>query len=130
MANKIMIVDDDVDMVDATKMVLEMEGYEVVTAHDGDEALQKVEAEMPDLILLDRYMPGKTGVEVCKILKGRAKTKNIPVLIFTASGSDLPDLVVQAGADGYFLKPFAPEDLLAEVKKRLEQARTRKSTNR
>jgi len=87
-------------------------------------------AEMPDLILLDRYMPGKTGVEVCKILKGRAKTKNIPVLIFTASGSDLPDLVVQAGADGYFLKPFAPEDLLAEVKKRLEQARTRKSTNR
>ena len=129
MANKIMVVDDDVDMVGATKMVLEMEGYQVVTAYGGEEALRKVEAEMPHLILLDRMMPGKTGVEVCEILKSNAATKHIPVLIFTASGTDIADLVAQAKADGYFLKPFAPEDLLAEVKKRLEQAKTRKSTN-
>ena len=129
MANKIMVVDDDVDMVGATKMVLEMEGYQVVVAYDGEEALRKVEAEMPHLILLDKMMPGKTGVEVCKILKSNTKTKHIPVLIFTASGTDIKDLVAQAKADGYFLKPFAPEDLLAEVKKRLEQARTGKSSN-
>ena len=84
---------------------------------------------MPHIILLDRQMPGKTGVEVCEILKSNPATKHIPVLIFTASGTAIKDIVAQCKADGYFLKPFAPEDLLAEVKKRLEQART-KSTNK
>ena len=127
MPGRIMVVDDERDMVDAVKMVLEMEGYEVVVAYDGDEALQKVDAEMPDLILLDQMMPGKSGIEVCKILKSQAKTKHIPVLIFTASGLDIDDLVAEAQADGYFRKPFAPEDLLAEVRKRLDDARARKS---
>jgi len=125
LANKIMVVDDEVDMVNATKMVLEIEGYEVVVAYDGEEALRKAETEMPHLILLDKKMPGKTGEEVCKILKSNTKTKHIPVLIFTASGTDIKDLVAQVKADGYILKPFAPEDLLLEVKKHLEQARTR-----
>jgi DNA-binding response OmpR family regulator len=120
-----MVVDDEVDMVNATKMVLEIEGYEVVVAYDGEEALRKAETEMPHLILLDKKMPGKTGEEVCKILKSNTKTKHIPVLIFTASGTDIKDLVAQVKADGYILKPFAPEDLLLEVKKHLEQARTR-----
>ena len=127
MPGKILVVDDEKDMVDATKMILEMEGYEVVVAYDGDEALQKVDAEMPDLILLDQMMPGKSGIEVCKILKSQAKTKHIPVLIFTASGRNIDDLVVEAQADGCFLKPFAPDDLLAEVRKRLDDARARKS---
>jgi DNA-binding response OmpR family regulator len=124
-----MIVDDEADMVDAARMVLEMEGYEVVTAYGGEEALQKAESELPDLILLDQAMPGKTGVEVCRILKVNSKTKNIPVLIFTASGVDFESLVVEAGADGYFRKPFAPEDLVREVKKHLDQARARKSSD-
>jgi DNA-binding response OmpR family regulator len=127
---KIMVVDDERDMAEAAKMVLEMEGYEVVIAYDGEEALRKVEAEQPDLVFLDKQMPGKTGVEVCNILKSSAKTKHIPVLIFTASGVNIDDLVAQAGADGYFRKPFAPEDLLAEVKTRLNQARAGKSSNR
>jgi DNA-binding response OmpR family regulator len=122
-----MVVDDEKDMVDATKMVLEMEGYEVVVAYDGDEALQKAEAEMPDLIFLDKVMPGKSGIEVCKILKSQAKTKHIPVLIFTASGADIDDVVAEAQADGYFRKPFAPEDLLIEVRKRVDDVSARKS---
>lgn len=128
--DKIMIVDDQRDMAEAAKMVLDMEGYDVVVAYDGEEALRKAEAELPDLIFLDVQMPGKSGLEVCKILKSNAKTKVIPVLIFTASGQNIEDLVAQAGADGYFRKPFAPEDLVAEVKKRLDQARARKSSNR
>jgi DNA-binding response OmpR family regulator len=90
-------------------------------------ALEKADSEMPDLILLDVVMPGKNGIEICKILKGNAKTKHIPVLIFTASGRDVEDLVAQAGADGYFPKLFNPEDLLAEVKKRLDQVKASKS---
>lgn len=129
MAGKVMIVDDEADMVDAARMVLEMDGYEVVPAYCGEEALQKVENELPDLILLDQAMPDKTGVEVCRILKANSKTKNIPVLMFTASGTDFESIVVEAGADGYFRKPFAPEELLAEVEKYLGQARARKPSN-
>jgi hypothetical protein len=72
-------------------------------------------------------MPGKTGLEVCKILKGNAKTRHISVVMFTALGRDVDrKLGAQAGADGYFTKPFAPEALIAEVKKHLNQARTEK----
>ncbi len=129
MSNKIMVVDDNVDMAEAAKMVLEMEGYKAIVAYDGEEALEKAEAELPDLVFLDIKMPGKTGVEVCKILKGNGRTKHITVIIFTASGADIEGLVAQAGADGYFRKPFVPEDLVAEVKKRLDQARARKPSN-
>jgi CheY-like chemotaxis protein len=125
-----MVVDDKKDMADAAKMVLDMEGYEVLVAYDGEEALRKAEAELPDLIFLDMQMPGKTGLEVCKILKSSAKTRQITVLLFTASGLKVEDLVVQAGADGFFRKPFAPEDLVAEVKKRLDQARAKKAADR
>ena len=130
MPDKIMVVDDKKDMADAAKMVLDMEGYEVLVAYDGEEALRKAEAELPDLIFLDMQMPGKTGLEVCKILKSSAKTRQITVLLFTASGLKVEDLVVQAGADGFFRKPFAPEDLVAEVKKRLDQARAKKAADR
>ena len=130
MPDRIMIVDDEMQMVEAAKMVLEGEGYEVISASNGDETLQKVDGEMPDLILLDMMMPGKSGLEVCKILKSSAKTRQITVLLFTASGLKVEDLVVQAGADGFFRKPFAPEDLVAEVKKRLDQARAKKAADR
>ncbi len=121
-----MIVDDKRDMAEAARMVLDMEGYEVLVAYDGEETIRRAEAELPDLIFLDMHMPGKSGVEVCRILKSNTKTGLIPVLLFTASGVNIDDLVVQAGADGFFRKPFAPEDLVAEVKKRLEQSRAKK----
>jgi DNA-binding response OmpR family regulator len=127
LADVILIADDEADIVSTTKMILEAEGYRVVTASTGEMALEKADSEMPDLILLDVVMPGKNGIEICKILKGNAKTKHIPVLIFTASGRDVEDLVAQAGADGYFPKLFNPEDLLAEVKKRLDQVKASKS---
>ncbi len=122
-----MVVDDETLMVEAAKMVLENGRYEVISAFNGDEALQKADVEMPDLVFLDLMMPGKSGLETCRILKGQAKTKHIPVVMFTALGRDIDrKLAVDAGAQGYFTKPFAPEALLAEVRKHLDQERPQK----
>lgn len=120
-------MDDEPDILNLATMALEGEGYIVIKASNGDEALQKVETVMPDFILLDVVMPGKSGLEVCKILKSQVKTKHVPVVMFTALGRDVDrKLGAQAGADGHFIKPFAPESLLAEVKKHLHQGRAEK----
>lgn len=127
MVYRILVVDDEPDIVNLAKMILEGEKYQVVTASDGEGALQKAKAEMPDLILLDVVMRGKSGFEVCKILKSQAETRHVPVVMFTALGQDVDrKLSTQAGADSHFVKPFTPDDLLAEVKRQLDQARREK----
>ena len=89
MADKILIVDDEPDVVNLAKRILEREKYHVITASEGDEALEKARVEMPDLILLDIVMRGKDGYEVCKILKSHAATRHIPVVMFTVLGHDI-----------------------------------------
>ena len=127
MPDKILVVDDEPDMVDLAKMILTGEGYTVVGAFTGGECLEKVDVEVPDLIFLDVVMPGKSGLEVCKMLKSQSKTKHIPVVLFTALGRDVDrKLGAEAGADGHFTKPFTPENLIAEAKKHLDQARAEK----
>jgi len=127
LVDKILVVDDELDVLNLVRMILEEEGYHVVDARDGEEALQKADSTLPDLILLDVAMPGKSGFEVCKILKAQAKTKHILVVMFTALGRDVDrKLGVEAGADGHVTKPFAYEDLLAEVKRHLERTRAKK----
>ena len=117
-------MDDEPDILGAAKMILEGEAYQVSTGSTGEEALQKADAEIPDLVLLDVVLPGKSGLEVCKLLKTQAKTRHIPVVIFTVLGRDVDKrLSGEAGADGHFTKPFTPEDLSSEVKRQLEKAR-------
>ena len=112
MADKILIVDDAPDTIHLTKLILEGIGYQAVSASDGDEALQKMNSEMPDLILLDLVMPGKSGLEVCRILKTQPMTKLIPVIMFTALGREIDKkLVKDAGADGHLIKPFQEDEL-------------------
>jgi CheY-like chemotaxis protein len=99
----------------------------VVVASDGEEALQKAGSEGPDLILLDLVMPGRSGLEICKTLKEQPGTKLIHVLMFTVLGREADKkLSREAGADGHFVKPFTPEDLVTEVQKHLEKARSEK----
>jgi CheY-like chemotaxis protein len=125
--DKILVVDDEPDPLNLTKRILERNGYRVFTASDGEEALQKVNAEPPDLILLDIVMQGKDGVEVCKILKSKPKTRRIPVVMFTVLGRDVDiKRATDAGCDGYVTRPFVTEDLLAEIKKHLGQAKAKK----
>ena len=124
MKDKILVVDDEPDTLNLVKMILEGEGYQVISASDGDEALQKVEVDEPSFILLDLVMPGKSGLEVCKILKTQPKTKLIPVVTFSVLGRDVDKkLSREAGAESHFIKPFTPEDLIAEVRRHLEKAK-------
>ena len=127
MPDKILVVDDELNIRNLAKMVLEGEGYHVITAADGDEAINKTEAEMPDLILMDVVMPRKSGLDACKALKSQVKTRNIPIVICTVLGRDSDKkLSSEAGADGHFTKPFKSEELITEVKRRLDQSRSEK----
>ncbi len=124
MVDTILVVDDEPGIRELTQMILENKGYHVITAENGVEALQKAERETPDLVLLDVVLPGISGVEVCRILKSQAKTRSIPLVMFTVLGRDVDQrLAEESGCDGYFLKPFTPEDLLDEVKKYLKKTK-------
>jgi len=103
-------------------MILEDEGYQVITVENGVEAIQKMREEKLDLVLLDVMMPGMSGIDTCRILKKISpESESIPIVMFTVL-DDLGDRkrAEDAGCNGYFLKPFTAEDLVAEVKKYLE----------
>jgi len=124
MPQKILVADDELDIRNLIKIILEKHHYQVTVATNGVEALEKAENELPDLILLDVVMPAKTGWEVCKILKSKDKTKHIPIIIFTALSVMVGDkasmkYAEEAGADGYLPKPFNTEELLTQISKHL-----------
>jgi DNA-binding response OmpR family regulator len=120
MGGKILVVDDEPDVQNLAKMILERAGYQIVTASNGVEGEEKAELEKPDLIILDVVMPGKNGFEVCQALKGRPETENIPIIIFSASGSrSRRDAALEAGADDFLQKPFTIKGLTDIVRKHL-----------
>lgn len=129
MPEKILVVDDEADVRNLTKMMLEGAGYEVIQASNGDEALAKVATETPNLVLLDVVMPGKSGFEVCKTLKANERTRKIPVIIFTVLGREVDfRLSIESGADEFLSKPLKPEDmsnLVKEIRTQLDKAKGR-----
>jgi len=125
--DRVMIVDDEADIVNLVRKILEKAGYWVSSAPNGDQALSVVKTEAPDVVLLDLVMPGKSGLEVCKILKSQPKTKNIPVIMFTALGRDVDrDLSKWAGADAHFTKPFTKNELLTQLEGWLRDSKSSK----
>ena len=111
MAKKILAVDDERHIVRLVQVNLERQGFEVVTAYDGKEALEKVEAENPDLIVLDVMMPYMDGFEVLQNLKRNQNTRDIPVIMLTAKAQDADVFKGwQSGVDCYLTKPFNPKD--------------------
>jgi len=125
--DKILVADDEPDLLNAAKIVLAKAGYRIIEATNGDEALEKAESERPDLMVLDLVMPGKSGLDVCKILKNKPQTRLIPILIYTVLERDADKkLSKEAGADGHLVKPFTPDDLVNEVKKHLEKIQPEK----
>jgi DNA-binding response OmpR family regulator len=120
MAKKILVADDDPAILDAIRMILEMEEYDVSTSVDG-ETIYKMENEYPDLLLLDIWMSGEDGRDICRFLKSNPKTKNIPVILISAS-RDIMKSAKEAGADDFLAKPFEMDDLLNKVAKFTGQA--------
>lgn len=119
MANKVLVIDDEKPISDIIKFNLEKEGYEVVTAFDGEEGLEKVESDQPDLIILDLMLPKIDGLEVAK--RVRAK-HNTPIIMVTAKDSELDKVLgLELGADDYVTKPFSNRELVARVKANLRR---------
>ena len=113
-AYKILVVDDEVDIVDFIEDYLTGEGYEVVKAYNGVEALDKTRQDRPDLVVLDIMLPGLDGFEVCKQMRTES---TVPILMLTAKDTDVDRIVgLEIGADDYMPKPFNPRELVARVK--------------
>jgi DNA-binding response OmpR family regulator len=114
---KILAVDDEPNILMSIEFILEMEGYEVHTARDGEEALEIAGRVRPDLILLDINMPRKDGYEMCRILREREDMAGTKVIMLTAKGQTLEKKKgLEVGADEYVTKPFSAEDLLEKIR--------------
>lgn len=119
LSKKILVIDDEGDLLKLTRTRLEAGGYKVLTLDGGDHAVEFAKREKPDLILLDIVMPDKNGCDVCRELKADTVTSGIPVIIFTAQYPEeeyVKTNTEEIGADDYVLKPFDAQTLLAKIR--------------
>ena len=113
---KILLVDDEFELVKMIKFRLEAGGYSVITAYNGQEALNKACQEKPDLIILDLMLPKIDGYKVCRMLKFDEKYRHIPIILFTARAQETDrDMGKEVGADAYIVKPFEPQELMGKI---------------
>jgi phosphate regulon transcriptional regulator PhoB len=114
---KILVVDDEPDIVELVSYNLRKEGFTVSSASDGDEALAKIRAEEFDFVILDLMLPGMPGMEICRVLRNDPRTKDIPVIMLTAKGEEVDKILgLESGADDYLTKPFSPRELIARIR--------------
>ncbi|WCN37892.1 response regulator YycF [Aneurinibacillus uraniidurans] len=119
MKQKVLVVDDERPIADILKFTLEKEGYDVQCAYDGYEALDVANKYEPDMILLDIMLPGKDGIEVCRLIR---QTSDVPIIMLTAKDSELDKVLgLELGADDYVTKPFSSRELLARIKANLRR---------
>ncbi len=117
MKEKILIVEDEKDIIKMLEYNLKKEGYRILSARDGEDALDLAIKELPDLVILDLMLPGMDGLEVCKELKKEMKTAPIPVIMLTAKSQESDKVLgLELGADDYITKPFSPRELIARIK--------------
>jgi phosphate regulon transcriptional regulator PhoB len=129
MSEKILVVDDEKDLVDLVVYNLEKAGYRTLRAHDGETAVRKAQAEGADVVVLDVMLPELDGWEVLKRLRADAKTAKVPVMMLTARGEETDKVLgLELGADDYLTKPFSPRELVARVKALLRRARPGQSS--
>ena len=114
---RVLIIEDDRDIVELVRYNLESEGFQVSAAADGQTGLAAVKKSMPDLLLLDLMLPKLSGLEICKEIRRDASLNRLPILMLTARGSEADRVVgLEMGADDYVTKPFSPRELAARVK--------------
>lgn len=120
--NKILLVDDEVNFVDVVRTRLEGNKYQVITAYDGEEALERVKEDRPDLIILDIMMPKISGFDVCRKLKIDPNYKDIPIIMLTAKfQANDKNFCIAMGADAYITKPFESQALLDKIRELLKK---------
>ncbi|MFN8657679.1 MAG: response regulator transcription factor [Candidatus Obscuribacterales bacterium] len=125
----ILIVDDEVDIANSIQYVLKQEGFSTLLAHDGFKAIELIENQRPDLIILDLMMPGIDGYEVCR--RVRSSDKKTPILMLTARTSEVDTVVgLELGANDYIAKPVRLRELVARVKAHLRDTPPDKASNR
>ena len=129
--NMIAIVDDEEDIVELVSHHLKREGYKVKEFYNGRDFLSFIESVVPDLAVLDIMLPGIDGLEICRILKSKARTSSVPIIMLTAKATEA-DVVVglELGADDYMVKPFSPRELVARVKTILRRVSTKDDDKR
>jgi len=114
---KILIVEDEKDIIEMIEYNLKKEGYDTLSALNGEDAISAAKKAKPDLVILDLMLPGMDGFEVCKILKGNENTARIPIIMLTAKSQEADKVAgLELGADDYITKPFSPRELLARMK--------------
>lgn len=119
---KILVVDDEVDLVNTIRFSLETEGYTVLVSYNGEDALNQARKENPDLILLDIMLPKLDGYKVCRLLKFDERYKHIPILMLTAKTQEKDKILgMETGADEYIRKPFDIDELMEKVKSYLNK---------
>ena len=128
---KILVVDDEKDIIELVNYNLEKEGFKVISATNGEKALQLASKEEPEVIILDLMLPGIDGLEVFRVLKRNNQTSSIPIIMLTAKGEET-DIVVglELGADDYITKPFSPRVLAARVKAVLRRMKDKKEESK
>ena len=121
---KILVADDDTNVHQSLNAYFRREGYQMISAYDGDQAVQLTRVQHPDMIILDIMMPGMDGLMVCREVR---KTSNVPIIMLTAKGDEFDKLLgLEMGADDYITKPFSPREVLARVKAVLRRMREMK----
>src|SRR3989344_4080984 len=124
MAEKILLVDDEKDVVDLLAFHLKNAGFQPTAAYHGEEALAKIKKDVPSLIVLDLMLPGIDGVEICKRLKKEPATAGIPIIMLTAKGDEVDKVLgLELGADDYITKPFSPREVVLRVKSVLRRSK-------
>lgn len=120
--NKILLVDDEQDIIEFLKYNLEQENFEVIVGHNGEEAISKL-SEQPDLIILDIMMPKMDGFETCKLIREKKEFENTPIIFLTAKAGETNEIKgLELGASDYIQKPISPKKLIARVKSNLRRA--------
>jgi two-component system phosphate regulon response regulator PhoB len=128
MASLILIVEDEAPLAEMLRYNLEKSGYRTQVAHSGEEALQRIAIEPPDLAVVDWMLPERSGIEVCRSLRAGEDTKRLPIIMLTARGEESDRVLgLEAGADDYVVKPYSPREMVARVNALLRRSDIRGS---